>query len=67
MVRPSTDNANDGGARLSIDGVVVEELLGLDNDEEIFTTLHLGAAALVDDTATGALYFDDVQIWTLDE
>ncbi|MEM7583774.1 MAG: Ig-like domain-containing protein [Acidobacteriota bacterium] len=65
--QPSAEDAGDGGARLSIDGGVVHELLDLDNDEEVVTSLHLGAAALVSDAASGALYLDDVQIWTLDD
>ena len=48
-------------------GEVMQELLDLDNDEQIFTTLLLGAASLVDGAAAGAMHFDDVQIWTLDD
>ena len=65
--QPSSPGGSDGGARLLIDGVVVQALLGLDNDEQTFTDLRLGAADLEDETAAGSLYFDDVQIWTLDE
>ncbi|MEL7059068.1 MAG: Ig-like domain-containing protein [Acidobacteriota bacterium] len=63
---PTTPGAGDGGARLTIDGVVIGEILALDNDDQAFDDLFLGAMGLGGATASGTFHLDDVQVWSLE-
>lgn len=59
----SAPGANDGRARLWLDGVVIGELSGLDNDSRSLDTVELGATGNINFGTAGTFYFDDFVSW----
>jgi RHS repeat-associated protein len=54
----SAPGANDGSLSMSINGVLVETLSGIDNDTYTVETVQMGLVASVDAGMSGSLYFD---------
>lgn len=54
---------DDGGQRLWINGVLMSEITGLDNDLQFADRVNVGAVAALDDGTSGTFFLDDVAIW----
>ncbi len=63
----SAPGANDGWTRLSVDGALADEVLGIDNDTMRLDYVRLGAVASVDSGTRGTFYLDAYQSWRTSE
>ena len=60
----SSSGADDGTARLWIDGELKETLTDIDNDTHQVDKARLGAVAGIDAGTSGTMYFDNYASWT---
>ena len=58
LVGSLRSRANDGGARLWIDGQLAAEILGVDNDERRVESTRIGAVWGIDPGFSGSFFFD---------
>jgi hypothetical protein len=57
----SGPGAGNGGLRLSLDGVLLQTVTGVNNDTRRIDQARLGAVAGIDTGTRGVYYFDDFQ------